>query len=112
MNKIAIISLLMLLCLGCEKAKYTPIEVPTSEDALSPLVKEALDKKYDKYKKTIHDRCKAKALKEAIAHIDSVIVQELKLKHVDELSFPQRPSRPRLPEGIILNDSTEIAPIQ
>jgi len=111
MSKSVAIIVIILLMAGCDKATYTPLDVPEDASKLSLLAQQELDKRFASYRATIARRCKERALKEAITYVDSVIVKELKLKHVDRLSFPNRPRRPKLPEGIILNDSTAIEAI-
>lgn len=95
---------------SCEKATYVPMDIPT-EGALPKLVQEELERKYTKYQKSIDARCREKALKHAISYVDSIIILELRLLGTPNMDFPDRPDRPKLPEGIILNDSTAVEPI-
>jgi len=99
-NSIYAIMLLLLLS-SCDKIKYKPVDFDADQTTLSPLAKEALESKFAKYRAKLEDKCKEKALKSAIKHVDSLIIQELKFQHVEDASFPSRPTRPRLPEGII-----------
>lgn len=101
---------IVLSTISCEKATYKPMDVPT-EGELPVLVQKELDRKYNKYLANIDKRCRAKALKQAIAYVDSIIVIELQLQTTPDMDVPDRPSRPTLPEGIILNDSAQVEPI-
>lgn len=74
------------------------------------LVDRKLDARLAQYRKTISQKCKDEALAKAVRYVDSIIVEEYNLRHLERVDFPSRPVRPTLPEGIILNDSTEIVP--
>ncbi len=91
-----------------QKEEEEPI---TPEFEIPPLVKKELKIKLDKYKQTILKKCRDKAIEEAEFYIDSLVAEELKFQASDTLKFPAKPIRPNLSEPIILNDSTEIAPI-
>ncbi|MEM9545240.1 MAG: hypothetical protein AAGA77_04670 [Bacteroidota bacterium] len=87
-------------------------EGPEIEEFVIPLlVKKELKIKLEKYKQTIIDKCKTKAIEEAEFYIDSLVAEELKFQASDTLKFPAKPVRPNLSEPIILNDSMEIGPI-
>lgn len=81
------------------------------EAKLSKLVQEALEKKMDNFHKTIIDKCIKDAIKDAEVFVDSLVAEEFKIQGADTLAFPRKPVRPVLPEKIILNDSTGIAPV-
>jgi len=86
--------------------------LPEEEEfVIPPLVQKELDRKIQKYMKTILDKCRDEAIEEAEFYIDSLVAEEIKLQAGDTLRFPAKPPRPYLGAPIILNDSTEIAPI-
>jgi len=102
---------LLLSIASCDKFTYTPVVIPDEGAELSTLVQEELDRRNAKYMSNVQDRCREKALKAAIKHVDTLIVDLLQGEVGEGAVFPNRPTRPRLPEGIIVNDSTEIAPL-
>lgn len=93
-----------------QKQISDPIE-ETDEYLITPLIQMELDKKLNKYKQTILDRCREKALAAAELYIDSLVSEEIKFQSSDTLKFPSKPIRPILRDPIILNDSTAITPI-
>lgn len=88
--------------------QYKPVDYSQDSTTLSQIAKESLDKKLHNYRLRLEEKCRKKALQEAVLHVDSLIIKELKLHHKKSVSFPQRPTRPKLPEDIILDDSTTI----
>jgi len=109
--KIFLVTILMIITfISCEKATYKPMEIPDEGVTLHPLVQKEIDRKNEIYRKNAIKRCRDNALKKAIKYVDSIIVEELNFDHVDDVNFPSRPSRPQLPEGIIL-DTTAVEPI-
>ena len=100
----------IILLISCEKATYVPMDVPTETD-LSPMVQEELERRYEVYISKVDQKCKEKALRHAISHVDSIIIEELNLNHLPNTNVPERPQRPKLPEGIILNDTSAVDPI-
>jgi len=86
-------------------------EAVVSDFEIPPLVQKELTARLEKYKQTIIDKCMKEAIEDAEFYIDSLVAEELKFQARDTLKFPAKPRRPQLREPIILNDSTEIAPI-
>ena len=80
-------------------------------DNIPILVQKELDRRLEKYKQTILDKCRTKAIEDAEFYIDSLVAEELKLQTSDTIKFPAKPIRPELKGPIILNDSTPISPI-
>ncbi len=111
MNRSIFVLFIFLIATSCEKATYVPMEIPEDRDDLPVLVKKALEAKYEKYRSTNIKHCKKRVLKDAVKYVDSIIAEDLSLPHLEDVDFPRRPQRPRLPEGIILNDSLEANPM-
>jgi len=114
MNRAIIFYILASLFLfsGCDLISYKAVEIQDEQTELSPIMQEALEKRYNKYRASVQKRCRERALKDAIAHIDTTIIDELNFQHLESSTFPRKPSRPKLPEGIVLNDSTDIKPVE
>lgn len=100
--KSSVYILILLLFTGCsqEGKKDTG-----DKSKLSPLVQKELDKRIKSYSDILVRRCKEDAYKRAVNYVDSIIVEELRVHKYQDLDFPERPTRPKLPETIILEDS-------
>lgn len=75
------------------------------------LVQQKLKEKLDKFKNTILEKCRKEAIADAEIFVDSLVSEELNLLAGDTIAFPRKPTRPGLPQKIILNDSIKIDPI-
>jgi|GEM_PF-2370194 len=109
--KVATALLFLGVAYGFSTSQNASSKQPASNQKLPKLVQEALTKKMDNFHKTIIDKCIKDAIKDAELYVDSLVAEEFKILGADTLSFPRRPVRPSLPEKIILNDSTGIAPV-
>lgn len=104
------ICICLLVAVGCERATHVPMDLPSDGEALPKLLQEALDQRNEEYIARAEKRCREDAYVRAIEYVDSIIVEELQVGRMPQ-EFPGRPTRPALPEGIILNDSTAVEPI-
>lgn len=66
----------------------------TPDDKRSILIEEALQKRIEGYHQEQWEKCKAKAIDDAIALVDSLIADELGPGPVDTTAFPEKPVRP------------------
>lgn len=87
-----------------------PLDEVDSQES-SRLVQAELERKLSEFRYKILIKCKAEAIADAEIYIDSLVAQELRIQSSDTLFFPARPDRPILSKPVILNDSTDIAPI-
>lgn len=76
-----------------------------------PLVQKQYDAKIKNFIDTRRARCLEDILKDAETFVDSTIISEINIKLLDTLVFPDRPPRPQYPDQIVLDDSTNLAPI-
>ncbi len=65
------------------------------------LIKEILDARIAEHIRQKDNDCKAEALSDAEAHVDSIVYKMLNADLVDSLKFPSRPVKPLRPDGII-----------
>ncbi|MDF1696672.1 MAG: hypothetical protein P1U56_12600 [Saprospiraceae bacterium] len=96
---------------GFDQKQADKVSDPEPTSLIPPLVQKELDKKLNRYKQTILNKCRTLAYEKAEAYIDSLVSEELKFQTRDTIKFPSQPVRPILNAPIILNDSTEISPI-
>ncbi len=83
--------LFVLLCSGCT------VDLPDA----NTIIDEIYQQQVEEYRIRDARECRAKALSDAEAHVDSIVYQLLNANLVDSLSFPDKPVRPSAPDHII-----------
>ena len=78
---------------------------------LSALQEQFLETKIKDFYASKRQKCIEEILADAEAFVDSIIINEINIKVMDTIVFPDRPFKPQYPTEIILDDSTKIQPI-
>lgn len=81
------------------------------QDSISILARKELNNKIEKFRLKKWKECKAQALQDAEAHVDSLIVAQIELHLIDTITFPVKPVKPPFPDNIEVKDSIKAKPI-
>ena len=82
---------LVLFCSACS------VDLPDA----NTIIEEIYRQQVEEFRVRDERECRAKALSDAEAHVDSIVYQLLNADLVDSLSFPDKPIRPSAPDHII-----------
>lgn len=75
------------------------------------LMDEALQKKMNDFTRAVERKCEINIQKRAEEIVDSLLLQEAKIKTVDTFKRPPVPTKPTKPEIKPAKDTTEIKPL-
>ncbi len=75
------------------------------------LINQRLNSRQNQYLQKKLEDCKNRAYEEAVEKVDELLIDELNLSLLDSISFPRKPSIPKHPGDIEIDDSTQVKKI-
>ena len=82
------------------------IKMDKSRIGFTPLMHKTYEDKVTSYINTRKHKCLEKILLDAETYVDSIIINEINIKLLDTIIFPEKPLKPDFPNRIILEDTT------
>jgi len=79
--------------------------------SLQQLIDESLQEKLDKYTLAVERKCASTIRKRAEEIVDSLLMQEARVKTVDTFKRPPIPTKPDRPEVKPPKDTTDVKPL-
>ena len=98
-----IIWFVLLFTTSCQMETNDPIDKQT-------LIAIEVNKKLEKYEKTVLKKCREQVLEDAVLVVDSILIARAKAQR-DTSSKPPKPDKPDRPAIIAIEDTSEIAPL-
>ena len=75
------------------------------------LIEESIQKRLDKYKITIAEKCESDVQKRAMEIVDSLLLREAQVKTVDTFVRPPKPQKPSKPTVKTAKDTALVKPL-
>lgn len=82
------------------------IKMDKSKIGFTPLMHQTYERKVNEYINNRRQKCLEKILLDAETYVDSVIINEINIKLLDTIIFPEKPLKPEFPKKIILKDTS------
>jgi hypothetical protein len=82
------------------------IKMDKSKIGFTPLMHKTYESRVNAYINLRKQKCLEKILLDAETYVDSVIINEINIKLLDTIIFPEKPLKPDFPHKIILQDTS------
>ena len=107
MNRAATILLIVLVALGIIIVFF--IQGDESQQAVEEMIQEKVEERIQKFTATLDRKCMESVIEDAIAIVDSLLIEEARMKKDSSLK-PPKPEKPERPEIKTIIDTVPIEP--